>query len=51
MPSENHQLTIDEQIIDYLNHVKQFTPNSYLKYSVGSMVLFEHKNPKNLLKN
>lgn len=46
MPFENHQLTIDEQIIDYLNQVKQVNPNSYLKYSAGSVVLFEHKNPK-----
>lgn len=46
MPSENHQLTIDEQIIDYLNQVKQVNPNSYLKYSVGSVVLFEHTTPK-----
>ena len=46
MPTENHQLTIDEQIIDYLNQVKQVNPNSYLKYSVGSVVLFEHITPK-----
>lgn len=46
MPSENHQLTIDEQIIDYLNHVKQINPKSYLKYSIGSMVLFEHTTHK-----
>lgn len=43
MYSENNKLTIDEQIIDYLNYVKLLTPNSYLKYSVGNVVLFEYK--------
>ena len=39
---DDNSLTFDEQMIAYLESVKRTNPSSYLKYSVGSVVLFEH---------
>ena len=43
MDPQDRNMTIDEQIIDYLKTIQQTNPNSFLKYSVGDLVLFEHK--------
>lgn len=43
---DERSLTIDEQLVAYLESVKQSKPSSYLKYSVGSVVLFEHNTKK-----